>query len=180
MGRVATLGISPSKSWRFSWCCRHSHLGYTRQSCRNCIRVACEFAQKPLNGPKLRADSPCPPELRSAPPHTGSPGPFGPGTPEEPEKSPERVPRGRAPKVSKECAPESQEGQKRVSVTLWAHSFGTSGALARGALSGLFSGSSRVPGPKGAGDPGPIATLEPPEHPNNLSDSKVTCGLLVK
>ena len=32
-------------------------------------------------------------ELRSAPPHTGSPGPFGPGTLEKSEKSPERVPR---------------------------------------------------------------------------------------
>ena len=52
--------------------------------------------------------------LQSAPPHTGSPGPFGPGTPEESEKSPERVPRGRAPKVPKECAPESQKSPKRV------------------------------------------------------------------
>ena len=52
--------------------------------------------------------------LRSAPPHTGSPGPFGPGTPEESEKSPERVPWGRAPKVPKECAPESQKSPKRV------------------------------------------------------------------
>ena len=52
--------------------------------------------------------------LRSAPPHTGSPGPFGPGTPEESEKSPERAPRGRAPKVPKECAPESRKSPKRV------------------------------------------------------------------
>ena len=52
--------------------------------------------------------------LPSAPPHTGSPGPFGPGTPEESEKSPERVPRGRAPKVPKECAPESRKSPKRV------------------------------------------------------------------
>ena len=34
--------------------------------------------------------------LRLAPPHTGSPAPFGPGTPEESEKSPERVPRARS------------------------------------------------------------------------------------
>ena len=53
-------------------------------------------------------------ELRSAPPHTGTPGPFGPGTPEESEKSPKRVPRGRAPKVPKECSPESQKSPKRV------------------------------------------------------------------
>ena len=55
-------------------------------------------------------------ELQSAPPHTGSSGPFGPGTPEESEKSPERAPRGRAPKVPKECAPESQnfKSPKRV------------------------------------------------------------------
>ena len=37
--------------------------------------------------------------LRLVPPHTGSPGPFGSGTPEESEKSPERVLRARAPKV---------------------------------------------------------------------------------
>ena len=52
--------------------------------------------------------------LRSAPPHTGSPGPFGPGTPGESEKSPERVARCRTPKVPKECAPESQKSPKRV------------------------------------------------------------------
>ena len=52
--------------------------------------------------------------LRSAPPHTRSPGPFGPGTPEESEKSPERVPWRRGPKVPKECAPESQKSPKRV------------------------------------------------------------------
>ena len=52
--------------------------------------------------------------LWSAPRHTGSPGPFGPGTPEESEKSLERVPRGRAPRVPKECAPESQKSPKRV------------------------------------------------------------------
>ena len=68
--------------------------------------------------------------LRSAPPHTGSPGPFGPGTPEESEKSPERVPRGRAPKVPKECAPKSQKSLKRVrksGFTLFSDSFETPG-----------------------------------------------------
>ena len=37
-----------------------------------------------------------------------------PGTPEESEKSPERVPLGSAPKVPKECAPESRKSPKRV------------------------------------------------------------------
>ena len=37
-----------------------------------------------------------------------------PGTPEESEKSPQRVPRGRAPKVPKECTPESQKSPTRV------------------------------------------------------------------
>ena len=47
-------------------------------------------------------------------PTQGLPGPAGPRTPEESEKSPERVPRDRAPKVPKECAPESQKSPKRV------------------------------------------------------------------
>ena len=68
--------------------------------------------------------------LRSALPHTGSPGPFRPRTPEESEKSPERVPRGRAPKVPKECAPESQKSPKRVRKSgfrLFSDSFETPG-----------------------------------------------------
>ena len=40
------------------------------------------------------------------------PGPSGPEPWKSPEKSPERVPRGRAPKVPKECAPESQKSPK--------------------------------------------------------------------
>ena len=52
--------------------------------------------------------------LGSAPPRTGSPGPFGPGTPEESEKSPEEVSRGGTPRVPKEWAPESQKSPKRV------------------------------------------------------------------
>ena len=68
--------------------------------------------------------------MRSAPPHTGSPGPFGPGTPEESEKSPERAPRGRAPKVPKECAPESRKSPQRVRKSdfrLFSDSFETPG-----------------------------------------------------
>ena len=60
-------------------------------------------------------------KLRSAPPHTGAP---------EPQKCPERVPRGRAPKVPKECAPESQKSPKRVQKSdfrLFSVSFETSG-----------------------------------------------------
>ena len=40
----------------------------------------------------------------------GLPGPSGP----EPQKSPERVPQGRAPKVPKEWSPKSQKSAKRV------------------------------------------------------------------
>ena len=102
--------------------------------------------------------------LRSAPPHTGSPGPFGPGTPKESEKSPERVPRGRAPKVPKECALESQKSPKRVRksglasirtlLRLWGalfgHFWGPAPAYSFRTLFGLFWG---LPGPKGSGDP---------------------------
>ena len=98
--------------------------------------------------------------MRSAPPHTGSPGPFGPGTPEESEKSPERVPRGRAPKVPKECAPESRKSPKRVRNShfrLFSDSFETPGrtlwALLGPCPGVLFPDSSGVPGPKGPGDP---------------------------
>ena len=97
------------------------------------------------------------PDLRLAPPHTGSRS-FGPGTQEESEKSPERVLRARAPKVPKECAPESQKSPKsvrksgfrlfRTLLRLRARSFGTFGALAQGTLFGLFPDSSGFPGPK--------------------------------
>ena len=84
--------------------------------------------------------------LQLAPPHTGSPGPSGPRTPEESVKSPERVPRDRAPKVPKECALESQKSPKRVQKSgfrLFSDSSGTPGRT----LSGLFSDSSGVLGP---------------------------------
>ena len=41
------------------------------------------------------------------------PGPSGPRTPQESEKSPERVPRGRAPKVPKERAPSEKSPNVR-------------------------------------------------------------------
>ena len=86
----------------------------------------------------------------------------------EPRKSPKRVPkeypRDRAPKVPKECAPESQKSPKRVqnlTFGLFSDSFGTPGRtlsgllgpLPRGTLSGLFSDSSGFLGPKRPGDP---------------------------
>ena len=78
------------------------------------------------------------PDLRSAPPHTGSPGPFGPGTPEESGKS------------------TPAQGPKRVRKSdfrLFSDSFDFWGPVPGCALSGLFSDSSGVPGPKGPGDP---------------------------
>ena len=97
-------------------------------------------------------------DLGSAPPGTGSPGPFGPGTPEESEKTPERVPRAGPqsprPGVSKES--ESQVLDSfRTLFGLRGALFGDSGGAVRGTLSGLSSDSSRVPGPKGSGDPVP-------------------------
>ena len=103
--------------------------------------------------------------LRSALPHTGSPGPFGPGTPKEPEKSPKRVPRGRAPKVPKEVRPGGVKRVRKESKTLTfglsSDSFETAGRTLWAFLGpcpgiplfGLFSDSSGVPGPKGPGDP---------------------------
>ena len=52
--------------------------------------------------------------LRSAPPRTGSPGPFGPGTPEESEKSPERVPRA-GPQKCRKSAPRSLKRVRKES-----------------------------------------------------------------
>ena len=93
--------------------------------------------------------------LRLAPPHTGSP-----RTPEESEKSPERVPRGRAPKVPKECAPESQKSPKRVQKSgfrLFSGSFGTPGRTLSALLGPcpgvLFRDSSGVLRPEGPGRP---------------------------
>ena len=95
--------------------------------------------------------------LGSAPPGTGSPGPFGPGTPEESEKSPEKVPWAGTPRVPEECAPESQKSPKRIqnlTFGLFSDSFETPGRTlrglgvpAQGTFSGLFSDSSGVPGP---------------------------------
>ena len=97
-------------------------------------------------------------------PHRVSGVPSGPRTPEESEKSPERVPRGRAPKVPKECAPESQKSPKRVqnlTFGLFSDSFGTPGRTLSGLLGPcpgvLFRDSFRTlpgfSGPKGPGDP---------------------------
>ena len=52
--------------------------------------------------------------LGSALPRTGSPRPFGPGTPEESEESPERAALDGTPRIPKECSPESQKSPKRV------------------------------------------------------------------
>ena len=103
-------------------------------------------------------------DLGSAPPGTGSPEPFGPRTPEESEKSPESPPGG-TPRVPEECAPESQKSPKRVESQVLDSSrtllrlrgalFGDPGGPVPGTLSGLFSDSSGVPGPKGPGDPVP-------------------------
>ena len=85
--------------------------------------------------------------LRSTPPHTGSPGTFGPGTLEESEKSPERVPRARAPKVLRECTPESQKSPKRVRKSgfrLFSDSFETLGHTLSALLGVLFLDSFRT------------------------------------
>ena len=71
---------------------------------------------------------------------------------EQDPQSPERVRRG----VSKESE-KSPRPDFRTLFRLFSdsgeHSFGTLGVLLRGALAGLFSDSSGVPGPKRAGDP---------------------------
>ena len=99
------------------------------------------------------------------PPTQGLPGPSGP----EPRKSPKRVQKkypGPGPQKFRKSAPppESQKSPKRVEKSgfrLFSDSFetpgrtlsGTFGHLAWGTLSGLFSDSSGVLGPKGPGDP---------------------------
>ena len=89
--------------------------------------------------------------LGSAPPGTGSPGPFGPGTPEESEKSPERVPRGGTPRVPEECTAESEKSPKRVRKSgfgLFSDSFEPPGRTLRGLWGsrpgGLFRDSFRT------------------------------------
>ena len=101
--------------------------------------------------------------LQLAPPPTGSPGPFGPGTSEESKKSPERVPRSRAPRVPKECAPESQKSPKRVrnpgfrllsdSVTPGRAPSGLLGPCSGVLFPDSFWTLLGFPGPKGPGDP---------------------------
>ena len=81
--------------------------------------------------------------LRSAPPHTGSPGPFKPGTPEESEKSPERVSRARAQKCPK-SAPRSLERVRKESKIRLLDSFKTPGAHSLGCPEVLFPDSFRT------------------------------------
>ena len=59
--------------------------------------------------------------LRLAPPHTGSPGPFGPGALEESEKSPERSSTlGQGPKSPKRVRPGvSKESEKSLKPDFW-------------------------------------------------------------
>ena len=96
-------------------------------------------------------------------PTQGLPGPSG----LEPLKSPKRVRKeypGAGPQKCPKSAPRSLERVRKESKSqildsfrtlsrLGAHSLGTFGALPRGTLSGLFSDSSGVPGPKGPRDP---------------------------
>ena len=69
--------------------------------------------QKNLDTKKKIEKSRYPQNLGSAPPHTGSPRPFGPEPPKESEKSPERVPLGQGPKGAKRVRPGvSKESEK--------------------------------------------------------------------
>ena len=89
-----------------------------------------------------------------------------PGTPEESEKSPERVPRGRAPKMPKECAPDSRSLKRvrkesesqvcdsfetlfRLRGALFGHFWGPAPGYSFWTLFGLFRGSR----PEGPGRP---------------------------
>ena len=85
------------------------------------------------------------PVLRWAPPHTGSPGPFGP----EPRKSPKRVRKeypGAGPQKCPKSAPWSLKRVRKKSEsqildsfrTLLRHSLGTFGALPQGTLPDSF------------------------------------------
>ena len=128
-------------------------------------------------------------KLRSAPPHTGFSGPFGPRTPEESEKSAERVPCDRAPKVPKECALESQKSPKRTSVkpdfrtflrlrgALFRHFWGPAPGYSFRTLFGLFRGS----GPEGPGRPcvGRRCTWEvhPDTNARSTESSSLCSGL---
>ena len=87
------------------------------------------------------------------------PGPFGPGTPKESEKSPKGCPAPESPRVPKECATESEKSPKRVRSCVFglfsdsvAHSLGTLGLPGAGHPFGLFSDSFGVPGLKGPGN----------------------------
>ena len=77
-----------------------------------------------------------------------SPGPFGPGTPKESEKSPKGRPAPESPRVPKECATESEKSPKtQLRTSFWTPFglrgalFGDSGAPRGGTLFGLFWGS---------------------------------------
>ena len=104
------------------------------------------------------------PALQLAPPHTGSPGPFGPENPGRVRKESRKSTPGQGPKVPKECAPESQKSPKRVQQSgfrLFSDSFGTPGRTLSGLLGPcpgvLFRDSFRTlpgfSGPKGPGSP---------------------------
>ena len=121
-----------------SWGCRPASSQKLRTwvnqriSLRNCSleygEVCCGYLQSMLLCWQQCCDRP-------RPPHRGLAGPSGP----EPRKSPKRVPQGRAPKVPKECAPESQKSPKKSPKVQVLDSFRTLSRL-RGALFGHFWG----------------------------------------
>ena len=104
-----------------------------------------------------------------APPHTGSPGPFGPENPGRVRKESRKSTPGQGPKSPERVRPGvPKESEKSLKPDFWtlfglfwdsgAHSFGTFGALSQGTLSGLFSDSSGVDSsgvlrPEGPGRP---------------------------
>ena len=89
--------------------------------------------------------------LRSAPPHTGSPGLFGTGTPGRVRKESGKSTPGQGPKSAERVHPGSLKKVRIESESQVLDSFETPGralwALPRGTLFGLFSGA------KGPGDP---------------------------
>ena len=100
--------------------------------------------------------------LQLAPPHTGSPGPFGPENPGRVRKESRKSTQGQGPKSPERVRPGvPKESEKSLKPDFWtlfglfwdsgAHSFGTFGALSLGTLSGLFSDAG-FSGPKGPGD----------------------------
>ena len=98
--------------------------------------IACDLQLRPVVNYKG------PNGIAIGPAHTGSPGPFGPGTPEESEKStpgqgPKSAERVR-PGVSKESEKSLKPDFRTLFGLFWdsgAHSFSTVGALPRGTLS---------------------------------------------